>query len=389
MAARGGARRGRRAGPSRHPPVGAQGLGRAGRRPRADRGAGRRAPSRSRARPPRSRLFLGFPLVVAQAAAITAAALAGHRHPPPAGRCQLRLASAGRRARGGARGARPGRLRAVVGLVRERPVRSTADRATDIPTYMTDAAAADPDHGILVVRGTRALGFSYVLTRTPGVRLGDDSVMPSTTDQAPLTRIVEDLATAPEPADVAALSRLGVAYVYAPRPGRHRAGRQPGQRQRGHDRQRVASRRPGLAARGRSHRRRPALRRRPAASLAARPAGTGDRRRRRARRADPEGAPMNAADNGARRRAAASRSLGRGCPRSPPWCSCCWPPRPCCSPVRSALRLPTPDAGTVSGEVVDHTTFACPDEPAGRRVQDVGRPGPGPAAVRRQAPVRR
>ena len=30
---------------------------------------------------------------------------------------------------------------------------------------------------------------------------------------------------------------------------------------------------------------------------------------------------------------------------------------------------PTPDAGTVSGEVVDHTSFACPDEPAGRRVR--------------------
>jgi hypothetical protein len=91
-------------------------------------------------------------------------------------------------------------------------------RSTDIPTYMSDAAAADPDNGILVVRGSRAQGFSYVLTHTPGVRLGDDSVVPSTREQAPLTRYVEDLATAPAPADIAGLSRLGVAYVYAPRP---------------------------------------------------------------------------------------------------------------------------------------------------------------------------
>jgi hypothetical protein len=54
--------------------------------------------------------------------------------------------------------------------------------------------------------------------RQPGVRIGDDSVQPSTTDQAPLTTYVENLATSPEPADVAGLSRLGVAYIYAPPP---------------------------------------------------------------------------------------------------------------------------------------------------------------------------
>ena len=68
---------------------------------------------------------------------------------------------------------------------------------------MTDAAAADPDHGILVVRGSRERGFTYVLLRGPGLRLGDDTVIPSAADQAPLTRVVEDLATAPEPGDVA------------------------------------------------------------------------------------------------------------------------------------------------------------------------------------------
>jgi hypothetical protein len=43
-------------------------------------------------------------------------------------------------------------------------------------------------------------------------------VLPSSDEQAPLTRVVENLASAPEPADVAALSRFGVSYVYAPAP---------------------------------------------------------------------------------------------------------------------------------------------------------------------------
>jgi hypothetical protein len=162
-------------------------------------------------------LYLGFPLVLAQAAAITAAALAG--------------TGIRRRLSGSSFGWRQPLGVLVVVLAALAPVLSTLwwvwsgndgplDRgpATTIPTYMTDAAAADPENGILVVRGSRAVGFSYVLTRTPGVRLGDDSVLPSVEAQAPLTRIVENLATAPEPADVAGLTGLGVAYVYAPRP---------------------------------------------------------------------------------------------------------------------------------------------------------------------------
>ncbi|MEO5711828.1 MAG: glycosyltransferase [Nocardioidaceae bacterium] len=162
-------------------------------------------------------LFLGFPLVLAQAAAITAAALAG--------------TGIRRRLSGSSFGWRQPFGVLVVVLAAVAPVVSTLwwvwsgsdgpldrGRATTIPTYMTDAAAADPVDGILVVQGSRERGFTYVLTRTPGVRLGDDSVLPSTEDQAALTHFVEDLATAPEPSDVAGLTGLGVAYVYAPRP---------------------------------------------------------------------------------------------------------------------------------------------------------------------------
>ena len=104
--------------------------------------------------------------------------------------------------------------------------------ASPVPTYMTDAATADPASGVLLVRGSRERGFTYVLLRGPGLRLGDDTVLPSAADQAPLTRVVAGLATAPDPADVRALGRLGVGFVYAPAAVDAGTGGQPGQPQR-------------------------------------------------------------------------------------------------------------------------------------------------------------
>jgi hypothetical protein len=90
--------------------------------------------------------------------------------------------------------------------------------ATGVPTYMTDAAAENPLDGVLVVRGSRDTGFRYVLLRGTGIRLGDDTVRSTDSAQAGLTRRVANLATAPQPADLAALRRHGVAYIYAPAP---------------------------------------------------------------------------------------------------------------------------------------------------------------------------
>jgi hypothetical protein len=162
-------------------------------------------------------LWLGFPLVVAQGAAITAAALAG--------------TGIRRRLAGANFGWRQPIGVLVVVLAALSPVVSALwwawsgssdpldrGRVTDVPTYMTDAAAADPDHGILEIRGSRGRGFSYVLLRGPGARIGDDATLPAADEQTPLTRVVENLATAPEPSDVAALGRFGVSYVYAPAP---------------------------------------------------------------------------------------------------------------------------------------------------------------------------
>lgn len=162
-------------------------------------------------------LWMGFPLVVAQAAGIAAAALAGSGI-----RSRLTGASFGWRQPVGA---------LVVVLAVLTPLASVLwwassgsagalhrGSGSDVPTYMTDAALEAPVNGVLVLRGSTASGFRYVLLRQPGMRLGDDSVLPSAAAQSRLTAYVEDLAAAPTAAEVRALSRLGVAFVYAPAP---------------------------------------------------------------------------------------------------------------------------------------------------------------------------
>jgi hypothetical protein len=166
---------------------------------------------------PAQPLWLGFPLVLAQAAGITAAALAG----------------AGVRRRGPASSSGWWQPLAVllVALAVSAPVatlvwwvRSGSDGPlgrrppSDIPAYLSDAAAQDPADGTLVVRGSRTRGYSYLLVRQAGLRLGDDSVAPSPLEESALTSYVGDLVASPRPTAVAALSRRGVGYVYAPAP---------------------------------------------------------------------------------------------------------------------------------------------------------------------------
>ena len=185
------------------------------------RRAGRAAASRRRTRPTDQPLWLGFPLVVAQAAAITAAALAGTGIRRRLVGRELRLASAGRRGgrRAGRRSPRsPSAVWWVLGRQR-RPARPRAAPPT-IPTYMTDAAAADPDHGILVVRGLPRPRASATCccagpasgsatTRSLPVGRG-----PGAADRASW-RTSSPLRSRPTSP---ALTGLGVAYVYAPRP---------------------------------------------------------------------------------------------------------------------------------------------------------------------------
>ncbi len=163
------------------------------------------------------RVWLGVPLLLVQAAWVTAVSLAG------AGiRERLADHAFGWRQPAGVVVAVAAVLAPLFGLawwvatgadgvVDRRPV-------TAVPDYMTDAAQRDPRQGVLVVRGDQAGGFRYLLLRERGLRIGDDSVLPSAREQRPLTALVGVLASTPGPETVQGLADTGVRYVYAPRP---------------------------------------------------------------------------------------------------------------------------------------------------------------------------
>ena len=163
------------------------------------------------------RLWLGVPLLVVQAAAITAIAIAGTGI-----REQLTGHTFGWRQLIGAvvailavvtplLGLAWWALNGTDGVIDRRPVAA-------VPEYMTDEAGRDPSHGVLVVRGSQDSGFRYLLLRQRGLRIGDDTVLPSADEQRGLTDLVGAVASVPTADTVDALARTGVQYVYAPRP---------------------------------------------------------------------------------------------------------------------------------------------------------------------------
>lgn len=162
-------------------------------------------------------LWLGFPVLAAQAAALTAAVLAASGL-----RQRLRGADFGARQTVGAVVS----LLAVLGVAASTawwvgvgaavPLERSA--ATTLPAYLRDAATSDPRSGVLVLSGRHGTGYDYVLVHDDGLRLGDDSVMPTARQQRGLTAVVADLVAAPRRSDVVALRRQGVAHVFAPAP---------------------------------------------------------------------------------------------------------------------------------------------------------------------------
>ena len=162
-------------------------------------------------------VWWGLPLLVASGAAVCAAAVAGTDIVP-----RLSGSSFGWRQPLGALAAVAALLSPVAGLVWW--VVSGVDGplhvgpAEPVPAYMSEAAAARPVNGVLVIRGSSRTGFDYVLLRGDGLRTGDASVLPPVAAERPVTSLVGDLASAPDAADIAALARHGVRYVYLPAP---------------------------------------------------------------------------------------------------------------------------------------------------------------------------
>ncbi len=85
--------------------------------------------------------------------------------------------------------------------------------AAEIPAYMTQSSLVSPAHGVLVVRGSVAVGLSYVVRRGDGMTVGEDEVVSLTPVDDGLTQLVREVASAPTPAAVAALANQGIEYV--------------------------------------------------------------------------------------------------------------------------------------------------------------------------------
>jgi GT2 family glycosyltransferase len=160
--------------------------------------------------------WAGFPLLLAHAAAVVAAAVAGTGIS-----ALLAGRSFGWRQPVGLVVVAAAVLSPVAGVLwwAVTGVTGPLDRrpASSIPTYMTDAVERDSRQGILVV-ASRERGLEYALLRDGGRWVGDDSVQPTDGRQREVTALVADLATVAAPEHVAALSRHGVEFVYLPPP---------------------------------------------------------------------------------------------------------------------------------------------------------------------------
>jgi GT2 family glycosyltransferase len=162
-------------------------------------------------------VWLGLPVLLVQAAAISAAAVAGSGIST-----QLSGSSFSWRQPLGLAVAVVALLAPVTGLFwwAASGLDGPLDRRSvgTVPAYMTDAGSSDPDQGVLVVRSGTGDSLQYVLLRGHSVRIGEDSVAPAAEDQASLTELVGNLATAPQPEDVERLSAHGIEFVYLPPP---------------------------------------------------------------------------------------------------------------------------------------------------------------------------
>lgn len=160
-------------------------------------------------------VWLGFPVLVAQAAALVAVALAadgltrfmasgsfGWRQPSAAVAGTLAVATP------------------VVGLVWWAATAPVGDLvrsdAVPLPAYMVDELAAEPALRVLVVNGDPRRA-TYDVLAGDGLRLGDESALPST-GSAEVTDLVTDLLAEGKSVHPSRLARRGVRYVVLPRP---------------------------------------------------------------------------------------------------------------------------------------------------------------------------
>jgi hypothetical protein len=160
-------------------------------------------------------VWLGFPVIVAQAAGIVAAGLATD------GLARFIAAgSFGWRQPLAAAAAAVAVLTPLAGLAWWISIAPDGDlvrsEAVALPAYMVDAIDADTRLRVLVVRGD-ADQATYDVVAGDGLRLGDDSVLPPA-GSVEVTGLVTDLLAEGTAVSPSRLSALGIRYVVLPRP---------------------------------------------------------------------------------------------------------------------------------------------------------------------------
>ena len=93
-----------------------------------------------------------------------------------------------------------------------------SDPESGIPVYMSQQAEVAPEYGILVIRGSVANGLTYEVERGDGPTIGEDEIAALTAEDEDATALVGDLATAPAPEAVAALTERGIRFIVQPAP---------------------------------------------------------------------------------------------------------------------------------------------------------------------------
>lgn len=159
--------------------------------------------------------WVGFPVIVAQAAAVAALGFAadglwrsvgsgsfGWRQPLAAGLAALALLAP---------------IAALAWWVGVAPHGElTRHAAVPLPAYMVETMANDTGSRVLVI-DTRGSPVNYRLLADDGVRLGDDSVLPAKPSTA-LTNVVATLLTAGTSRDLDRLADLSISYIVLPTP---------------------------------------------------------------------------------------------------------------------------------------------------------------------------
>jgi hypothetical protein len=88
----------------------------------------------------------------------------------------------------------------------------------DVPAYMLQEAAAGPEHGVLVLRGSVASGVRYHVVRGQGTTVGEDEVQALTPEDHAFSRLVRDFVSRPSEDTVGRLAASGIQYVVLPPP---------------------------------------------------------------------------------------------------------------------------------------------------------------------------